>query len=142
MAKAGPSGLNTRCAMNCPVFGQPSQLPENVLPTYEQIIKFCAWIRNVEKQPQMRIQFITFAKTCDRHGISDRSAAALASAVLNDIGVVTPEDSSQIVDRSKVRRERQKTRFTLRLQELNVNVIRVHRIYFDGDKDKTLAQET
>ncbi|KAK4871958.1 hypothetical protein RN001_016082 [Aquatica leii] len=38
MAKTGPPGLNTRCAMNCPVFKQLSQLPENILPTYDQII--------------------------------------------------------------------------------------------------------
>lgn len=61
------------------------------------------------KNHQMRIQLTSFSKTCARHDISDRSAAALAaalaSAVLHDVGIVTPE-------KSKVRRERQKNHST------------------------------
>ena len=35
------------------------------------------------------------ARACDRYGISDRSAAAKASAVLEDFGVLTASDSSK-----------------------------------------------
>lgn len=51
---------------------------------------------------------------------------------------MTPEVSSKIINRSKVRRERQNNRFALRLQELWE--IKTHGLYFDGPKDKTLAQ--
>lgn len=51
-------------------------------------------------------KFPALASACDRHGLSDRSAAAIATAVLEDIGVVTDVDSSNVIDRSKIRRER------------------------------------
>lgn len=106
-------------------------MPQEVVPTPSTS-------KYAEKNQQMRIQLTAFAKTCDRHGISDRSAAALASAVLHDVGIVTPEDPSKIIDRSKVRRERQKNRSTLQLRELSE--INLHGLYYDGRKDKTLAQ--
>lgn len=105
---------------------------------FPEVVPTPSTSKEVGKKPQMRIRLTTFAKTCDRHGISDRSAAALASAVLDDIGIVTPEDRSKIIDRSKVRRERRRTRSTLRLQELSE--INIHGLYFDGRKDKTIVQ--
>lgn len=39
-----------------------------------------------DKHSQMRIHTPTLAKACDRYGISDRAAAAIASAVMQDIG--------------------------------------------------------
>ena len=50
----------------------------------------------------------TLARECDRWGVSDRSAAALASAVLVDCGIIDAHDSSDVIDPSKIRRERQK----------------------------------
>ncbi len=37
--------VKTRCAVRCPVFGKPSELAENVLPIYEQVMIYCAWVR-------------------------------------------------------------------------------------------------
>lgn len=54
---------------------------------------------------QMRLQLPSLAQACDRTGISDRSAAIIVSAVLKDVGIVTKEDPSKIVDRSKIRQE-------------------------------------
>ena len=54
------------------------------------------------------------AKACDRHGVSDRAAAATATAALIDVGVVTATDYSEVIDRSKVRRSRFKMRELLR----------------------------
>ena len=36
--------VKTRCAVRC-VFGKPSELAENVLPIYEQVMIYCAWVR-------------------------------------------------------------------------------------------------
>ena len=47
---------------------------------------------------------------CERYQISDRAAAAIGSATLKDFGVVTEYDASLVIDRSKLRRERQKYR--------------------------------
>ena len=89
------------------------------------------------KSPQQRQTFPTFARACDRYAISDRSAAASASAVLHDIGLISKDDSSKVIDRSKVRREREKKRIVLRS---NVMSSVLQGLYFDGRKDKTLTQ--
>ena len=36
----------TRKAVKCPVFGSPSQVSENELPTYKDVIKFYLFVRN------------------------------------------------------------------------------------------------
>jgi hypothetical protein len=87
---------------------------------------------------QMRIQLPTVARECDRWGISDRSAAAVATAVLQDIGIVSENDTSNVVDRSKIRREREKHRNELR-STISENVV-MQGLYFDGRKDRTRGQ--
>ncbi|GBM70805.1 hypothetical protein AVEN_142094-1 [Araneus ventricosus] len=42
----------------------------------------------LEYQSQNRLDFPTLARECDLYGISDRAAASIASAVLQDIGIV------------------------------------------------------
>lgn len=74
--------------------------------------------------------FPTVAKTSDRYGVSDRAAAAIASAVLHDIS-----SDIEVIDKSKIRRERKKTRNELLQKQCNQNM---PAIYFDGRKDKTL----
>ncbi|KAF2892685.1 hypothetical protein ILUMI_13488 [Ignelater luminosus] len=54
---------------------------------------------------QMRVKFSSVAPACNRTSISDRSAAIIASAVLRDVGIISKEDPSFIVDRSKIRRQ-------------------------------------
>ena len=76
----------------------------------------------VRLPPVLRRGMPALARACDRHGLSDRSAAAVASAVLEDFGLVTAADSSNVIDQSKVRRERRKTRGTLRARERSNNV--------------------
>lgn len=75
------------------------------------------------------------ARACDRYGISDRSAAAIASAVLEDFGVVTASDSSKVIDPSKIRRERKRKRSELKSSHESTIV---RGICFDGRKDKTI----
>ena len=76
------------------------------------------------------------ARECDRHGVSDRSAAAIASAVLKDVGVGHEDDSSHVIDPSKIRRERKKRRKELQLDMPDT----LTGLYFDGRKDKTKVQ--
>ena len=84
----------------------------------------------------MRIKLPALSETCDRYAISDRSAAAISSAVLQDIGVITNEDKARVIDRSKIRRQRLKKR-----EEAQSNVDNcVNGPFFDGRKDKTMTQ--
>ena len=43
-------GVKTRCTVNCPVLGAPAESTKNVLPMYEQILKYYAWIRFQKKE--------------------------------------------------------------------------------------------
>ena len=76
------------------------------------------------------------ARACDRHMVSDRSAADIASAVLQDFGLVTADDSLNVIDPSKVRRERKKKRKQLQSKQTPEDICG---IYFDGRKDKTMV---
>ena len=60
--------------------------------------------------PKMHLPLPTVARECDRHGVSDRCAASIISAVLQDVGIINEHDSSMVVDKNKVRRERVKAR--------------------------------
>jgi len=88
------------------------------------------------KPSQMRSNLTNLARECDRQGVLDRAAAALASAVLQDVGIVHDGDSSIVIDRSKIRRERVKVRRRLQVS----SVKHVSGLYFDGRKDKTRVQ--
>lgn len=93
---------------------------------------------STSKAGQMRISLPNLAVACDRTGVSDRSAAIIASSVLHDIGIVSKDTQSKVIDRSKLRRERRK----VRLQLNSTQVIQsLYAIYFDGRKDKTIVQE-
>ncbi|KAK2578324.1 hypothetical protein KPH14_012625 [Odynerus spinipes] len=78
------------------------------------------------------------ARVCDRYGLSSRSAAAVTSAVLQDVGIITSSDTSLVIDKNKIHRALSKSRN--RLQQ-NDNMPTIKSIYFDGRKDKTLVLE-
>ncbi|CAH1103136.1 unnamed protein product [Psylliodes chrysocephalus] len=61
---------------------------------------------STSKNTQMKIKLSTLGLVCDKYSISDHSAAAITGAVLIDVGIITTEDPSKIVNRNKVRRER------------------------------------
>ena len=44
------------------------------------------------------------AKECDRWGVSNRAGAAIANTALIDAGVITPQDQTSVIDKSKLRR--------------------------------------
>lgn len=78
------------------------------------------------------------ASVCDRYGVSNRSAAAIASAVLQDVGLLSAEKNRLAIDKSKLRRARNKVRQNLQ-DDLHQDVL--ESIFFDGRKDKTLLIE-
>ena len=79
---------------------------------------------------QMRVKLPSLAIACDRHGVSDRAAAGIVSAVLQDIGIIHSDD------RSKVRREHRKKRCAVRPEASST----INGLHFDGRKDRTMIQ--
>ena len=71
------------------------------------------------------------AEAADRAGISQRGAASLVSDTLQDIGRITENDASQVVDKNKIHRERTRNR-TRKVQAAEQGTIRA--IFFDGKK--------
>ena len=71
----------------------------------------------------------------DRVDISDRAAALLASLFLFDLGLISENDTSYIIDKNTVRRERLKYR--AHLKPLVVAFSLLH-LFFDGRKDLTI----
>ena len=78
------------------------------------------------------------ALNCERTGVSNRNAALLVNAAFQDLGIITKEDKSKVVDKSKIHRERTKLR-----KKLNVEILlsNLSGLYFDSRKDKTLTEE-
>lgn len=80
----------------------------------------------------------TVAKICDRYGLSTRSAAAVTSAVLTDVGLVSKEDVTLVIDKNKIHRAVLKAR---KGTSNEVEGFVPKSIYFDGRKDRTLINE-
>lgn len=76
------------------------------------------------------VKLPTLTKVCDSYGLSDRSAVAVATAVLHD---VTKDYKKNVIDRCKLRRAREQTRNSFKQNSSET----LKAIYFDGRKDKT-----
>lgn len=94
---------------------------------------------------QMRVKLPSLASACDRTGVSDRAAATVASAVLQDLGIISDADKTNVIDRMKVRRERKRKRktFDQKVETETASSLEAAPIglYFDGRKDKALIHE-
>lgn len=88
-----------------------------------------------DKSSQMRIKLPSVASIADRIGISDRAAAAIASAALQDLGVITEEDKTNAIDRMKIRRARSTNRRDLINDSRYNQIIENRGLFFDGRKD-------
>ena len=75
---------------------------------------------------------------CERYELSDRAGAAIASATLKAFEIVTEEDKRYVVDKSKLRRERQKYREEIRNNEQELFEL-MDSIFVDGRKDATMT---
>jgi hypothetical protein len=81
--------------------------------------------------------FPVVARTLDRYCVSDRVGAASVSATLQDIGLITLNDKTQVVDRSKIHRARAKNRKNLQESLISFDQEFLG-LYNDGRKDKTM----
>ena len=90
------------------------------------------------KSRQSRMKLPKFTLLCDRVGVSDRAAAMLATAVMDDTGALQSQGPSAIVDRSKIRRLRKDLR-TAACEIQRKEKKTLLGLYFDGRKDKTLV---
>ena len=71
------------------------------------------------------------AEMCDRYQISDRAGAAIASATLVDLGVITQDKMQHFIDKNKLRREKAKSREEAQKEE-KIMFGKVTGIGFDG----------
>ena len=72
-------------------------------------------------------------QACDRYGVSDRTAAAIATAASSDVGVITATDYSNVINRSKVKGARFEMRESSQSNPLHSDV---RSLYFDGRKTR------
>ena len=86
---------------------------------------------------QLRRSLPNFALAVFHTGVSERNAAIIANAILEDFGLITPEDSSNVIDKSKVRREKQKVGRNLKK---NPAASTLKSLYFDGRKDSVTIE--
>ena len=66
---------------------------------------------------QNRMIWSNLARLSERFQISDRSAAAIANSVMQDLGLITDDNKTYVIDRSKLRRERERYRAEIRKKE-------------------------
>ena len=89
----------------------------------------------------MCIKIPSVASIADYIRISNRTAAAIASAALHDFGIITEEDKTSVIDRMKIRRARW-TNWRELINDCRYNHITENRgLFFNGRKDKTIVQE-
>lgn len=82
------------------------------------------------------------ALSADRFNVSDRATASICSAFLVDLGMVTSDNKSMVIDRHKIRRERELIRNKIKA-DINIELSKneIVAIYFDGRKDLTISKE-
>lgn len=97
--------------------------------------KKCKESGNTNKNNNLKLK--AFSVACDRVGVSDRGAAILASAILDDVGFINATNNNFVIDKSKVRRARENSRGKLQAEK----VANISALYFDGRKDRTIQMD-
>ncbi|GBM36907.1 hypothetical protein AVEN_14893-1 [Araneus ventricosus] len=77
-------------------------------------------------------------RTLDRFGISDRTGAAIVSAALQDVGIISESNVLNVIDRNKIRRGRTMARTTLLSRVIKDYDHDQFGLYLDGRKDRTI----
>lgn len=94
--------------------------------------------KKLKLNQQNRQSIKNLVMMCERFQLSDRAGAATGTATLKDFGIVTDTDTTYVIDRSKLRRERQKYREEIQEEEEKLFQM-VDGIYIDGKKDATMV---
>ena len=63
-----------------------------------------------EPNKQNRMEWPNLAMMSERYQLSDRASAAVAYAALKDAGLITDLDKTYVIDKNKLRKEREKYR--------------------------------
>lgn len=111
--------------------GEPALNEDHQYAVAHDISKITINPQNI-KYSKMKNPLTKLSQICDRYGVSYRAAAAIASAVLQDVNEVGP---SSVIDHSRLRRARKKTRDMLLKSRKLTNI---EGLFFDGRKDKTM----
>ena len=92
----------------------------------------------IKKTTQNRIKFSNLARVSLSCDVSLGATAQLATALLIDLNLVTEADTSKIVDKSKIKRERYRVMKELHQKGLNsLKEQDLTMIIFDGKRDRT-----
>ena len=94
-------------------------------------------MEDAQSANQNRVKWTNLARACERYNLSDRAGAAVATCALQDIGMIDQENNTFVIDRSKLRRERERCRKEIQEKEME-NFKLINGLYFDGRKDATL----
>ena len=113
-----------------------STFPSSGEYTYNSSEEYFIPSSAVTLKSTQKVTYRNTVLTAQRYGVSDRATAAIASSVLADHGLVSEEDSSLVVDRNKLIREKGKINKQLQ-KKINDNKVPTYAIYFDGRKDQT-----
>ena len=90
---------------------------------------------------QMRRKLTNTALISQRFGVSLQATAAIASSVLHDVGLVSESDTSLVIDKNKIARERYRTMQELKSESSDIDNDHLTGLYFDGRREKTLSTE-
>ena len=85
---------------------------------------------------QNRMKISSYAAQLDKYNISDGAGAALATALLEDLGMVTEKNRSLVFDRFKIRRARQRVRSAKKKEKKADLSGKIYCIGTDGKRDK------
>ncbi|GBL99657.1 hypothetical protein AVEN_68901-1 [Araneus ventricosus] len=105
---------------------------------YLDISNCAGWVHT--RLPVVK-KVLAAVRTLDRFGISDRAGAAIVSAALQDVGIISESNVLNVVDKNKIRRGRTKARTALLSQVIKDYDHNQFGLYFDGRKDRTLSME-
>lgn len=91
----------------------------------------------VNVKQHLPVNLPSFSRACDRRAISNRAGAQLASALLQDLNIISPDNQAAVIDKSKIFRERLKNRQNIS----STRTTELIALYFDGRKDETITKE-
>lgn len=87
-----------------------------------------------------QVNLSLFCIECDRIGLSNKAAARILNAMLTTFGIIEENNTTAVVDRYKIKRERIKARELVTAWSFEKNK-ELKCMYFDGKKDATKVQE-
>lgn len=85
-----------------------------------------------------KIRLESVAIVCDRYGVSNRAAAAIASSTLQAVGILNESNIAEVIDHNKIKRARNKVRKNL-TDSSPSTYVKCIGLYFDGRKDLTFS---